>query len=704
MMVVRHRKAVLIALFLPLLFIAGALVFLIWGEVYAGRVLGGLSGSGGEPGVFARTSFVYAEDGTVAAELHGEIDRVPVPLEMVPEHVRAAFVAVEDERFYRHGGVDLKAVLRAAYQLGKSRRVTEGASTITQQVVKLYFLSPEQSLRRKIKEAALALELERRYSKDQILEFYLNRVYFGEGAYGIERAAKAYFNKEAAALDLPEGALLAALVQAPSAYDPYLNPEVAASRRNVVLEKMVRQGLVPEEAGREAQNSPLRLGGRVPEDHEGSFFIDYVIEEVIAAVGPEVYSRGGLKIYTTLEPVIQRKAEEVLARPGLFPSPEVETALAMVENGTGAIKALVGGRKYETGRGFNRATQLARQPGSAFKPIAVYAPAFEAGYGPDSLVSDAPFSAGGYEPRNSDGRYYGQISIRTALQWSRNSAAVWLLNRIGVDRGFEMAQKLGFDLVEEDRCLPLALGGLTKGVSPLQMAGAYAAFANRGVYIKPHAVKSIVGADGQELYRCPEGVAVMKPSTAGAVRDVLRTVVEAGTGYRAAVRGVPVAGKTGTVELPDTAEFRGLAGNKDAWFAGFTPRYTAAVWMGYDEKDMDRQHYLTSYGGNQPAEIFRLVMARVLNLDETQYNAVSPPEETETEQSVGEKSGAAGKNEGSSAKGPEEAKAKGPEEVKAPVTGEAAGNAAKEKKKPEAGTGGEAKQTPAAPSGPGKKP
>ena len=319
----------------------------------------------------------------------------------------------------------------------------------------------------------------------------------------------------------------------------------------------------------------LKNGLRETRNNRYSYFIDQVIEEAIAAVGEEKVFRGGLLIHTTLEQEIQSKAEDVFRRPGLFPAEKVEAALALVENETGAIKALVGGREYGMRRGFNRSTQMLRQPGSAFKPISVYAPAFELGYTPESIIHDTPFKAGNYEPRNSGGGFYGPISIRTAVQWSRNVAAVWLLNQIGVDRGYEFANKLGFELVEEDRCLPLALGGLTKGVSPLQMAGAYAAFASRGIYTKPYTIRSIETAAGENLYRHPEGVAVMKASTAEAIISVLRSAVESGTGYRAGIRGIDVAGKTGTTELPDTPVFQGLNGNKDAWFVGITPRYTA---------------------------------------------------------------------------------------------------------------------------------
>lgn len=597
-----------------LVFIFSALNILIWGYFYANSVFSTMSGDNPVTTSFDQTSFIYSENGTLIKEIHGEINRIPVPIEKIPKQVQQAFVAIEDERFYRHPGIDLKAIIRALYSYYKEGRVTEGASTITQQTMKMYFLTPEQSLWRKIKEAILALEFERRYSKDKVLELYLNRAYFGEGAYGIQTAAKVYFNKDSAQLNVAEGALLAALLQAPSSYDPYINPDYSIQRRNIVIEKMVMQGYLSGDPVEEALLAPLYLEDGREAQSNNSFFTDYIIDEAISAVGEEKVLKGGLKIYSTMEPDIQNKADQVFEQSYLFPNEKVEAAVALVENGTGAIKALVGGRTYVARHGFNRATQLARQPGSAFKPVAVYAPAFEAGYTPDSIVADTPFNAGNYEPKNSDGSFYGQISIKTAAQWSRNVAAVRLLNQIGVDKGYEMAGKLGFTLTEDDRCLPLALGGLTHGVSPLQMAGAYAAFANQGVYIKPYAIKYIEEPGGKIIYSHLQGTAVMKASTANAVKEVLRTAVASGTGFRAGIRGTEVAGKTGTTELPDTPVFKGSSGNKDAWFVGFTPSYTAAVWMGYDEKDMDRYHYLTSYGGNQPADIFRTIVAGVMGL------------------------------------------------------------------------------------------
>lgn len=630
MVLINWRKAFTVSGGILLVLLLLSTPLLIGGCIYASSVLSGFAGME-SLAALDQTSFLYDQNGNILTEIYDEMNRVPVQLGQIPLHVQRAFISIEDERFHSHHGIDLRAILRALVSYYKSGKITEGASTITQQTMKLLFLSPEQSLPRKVKEAFLALEFELRYSKDEILELYLNQIYFGEGAYGIQTASKTYFNKDCSELSLAEGALLAALVQAPSAYNPYVNPVVAVQRRNIVLDKMIQQGFITSEQGLEARQTVLSLKEEEAVDQRNSYFVDYILDEATALVGEGKLFKGGLKIHTTMEPEIQKKAEKVFERTNLFPDQKVQAALAMVENGTGAVKALVGGREYKTKRGFNRATQLLRQPGSAFKPIAVYAPAFELSYGANSIIADVPFKAGNYEPRNADGSYYGQISIRTAVQWSRNVAAVRLLNQIGIAPGYEMAQKLGFALAEEDRCLALALGGLTKGVSPLQMAGAYGAFANDGIFIKPFVINYIEDANGQIIYRHPEGVSVMKPSTAQAIKDVLRSAVDSGTGYRAGIYGAEVAGKTGTTELPDTAVFRGLNGNKDAWFVGFTPHYTAAVWMGYDEKDMDRQHYLTSYGGNQPAEIFRLVMANVMGLNEGIYVRYAAPAKREEE-------------------------------------------------------------------------
>ena len=618
----RLEKFLKVILFAVLLLIVAAIPLVIYGYNYANDVLDSFSAQKALSSSFASNSFIYEDNGDLLFEVHGEINRTPVSISKVPLHVRRAFVAIEDERYYKHRGVDLKAIIRASVDYAKKREISQGGSTITQQVIRMYFLTPEQTVQRKVREVVIALEFERHFDKDAILELYLNRVYFGEGAYGIQSASKVYFNKNAEDLSLEEGALLAALVQAPSRYDPYYNSEGVQWRRDTVLNKMNEQGFITNQQRVVAQGKPIELESAASMGNYNSFFVDYIMDEAIEVVSNDSFFEGGLRIYTTYEPEIQKKVEEVCARGELFPSDQLEVAVAMVENGTGEIKALIGGRQYLVTRGLNRATQLTRQPGSAFKPIAVYVPAFEMGYSPDSIIYDTPFVQAGYEPKNSGGGFYGAVSIRTAVQWSRNVAAVRLLNQIGINEGYDMSQKLGFSLVEDDRCLPLALGGLTNGVTPLQMAGAYSTFANEGVYIKPYTIKRIEDSDGKVIYEHPLGMAVMKASSAANITDVLRVVVNSGTGTMARLRGVQVAGKTGTTELPNTPEYRGINGNKDAWFVGYTEEYTVAVWLGFDEVNMSRRNYLTSYGGNQPAEIFRLTMASVLDIDSGRAGAI----------------------------------------------------------------------------------
>ncbi|MGQ9556402.1 MAG: PBP1A family penicillin-binding protein [Desulfurispora sp.] len=614
-----YRRLVLVAL-LTVLMCTAAFTYTFW---FLGRPT--------DARAVARNSFIYDAQGNVLYELHGEINRVPVELEQIPLPVRQAFIAIEDERFYQHPGVDIKAIFRALVGNITARRIAQGGSTITQQVIKTYYLSPERTFSRKLKEIFLALSFERTHSKDEILEMYLNRIYLGEGAYGVQAAARSYFNKDVGQLTLAQGALLAGLTRAPSLYDPYVNPDLALQRRNTVLSKMLEQGLIDREQYNQALAEPLNL--QRPEKNQQSqkyaFYIDQVISEAIARLkdmgGDDLVFNGGLQIKTAFEPALQEAAEEAFARAG-FADNLMQGALVLVDNRTGAIKAVIGGRQHEARLGFNRATSLRRQPGSTFKPLAVYGPAFEMGYGPGSLIKDIPQRYGdGYAPRNADGSYYGDIPITVAVQWSRNAAAVWLLNEIGVERGMEFARRLGIDLVPEDAHLPLALGGLTRGVSPLQMAGAYAAFANGGLYCEPHAIEQIIDAQGNILYQAPVPRRVMQQSTAEKMTDVLQNAVRAGTGRRAYVPGVLVAGKTGTTELPKTAVFRGLSGNKDAWFVGYTDRFTCAVWVGYDEKDMDRSHYLRFYGGGLPASIFHDLIFRIYKPEEPITRDSEPP-------------------------------------------------------------------------------
>lgn len=576
----------------------------------------------------AMTTFIYDKDGQLVEELHGEQNRIVVPLEKIPKDLQNAVIATEDARFYQHHGVDLKAILRALWINLRSGSIREGGSTITQQLAKNAFIeNPERTLKRKIQEALMAIELERTYTKEEILESYLNIVYLGPGTYGVEAAARLYFGKSVSDLDLAECAMLAGLIQSPANYDPRSkgNEEAAKNRQAQVLNNMVKYGYITPEQAEKAKAEKLEYREASKTQAEKfPYFIDAVIDEagrLLESQGIEAAElyRGGLKIYTTLDTKIQAEMEKVYQDKSNFPpsSPDrlIESAMVVLDPRTGEVRGLVGGRDYTTRRGFNRAIQAERQPGSTIKPLVVYAPALEKGYPPAFVIDDVPVTYPGtpkpFTPVNYDGRYRGLISMREAVRWSVNIPAVKMLNSIGIDTGYEFGRRLGLPLKPEDRNLALALGGLTTGVSPLQMAAAYGAFANQGVYITPHFVTRITDRNGQDLIvNKPQRREVMSEQVAYLMTDMLETVVMAGTGKNAQI-GRPAAGKTGTTSLPDTPEYRGLKGEKDAWFVGYTPELVGAVWMGYDKTDP--KHYLKSVaGGGYPALIWKKVIGAAL--------------------------------------------------------------------------------------------
>jgi len=557
----------------------------------------------------SETTVIYDKYGHPAAKVFAEENRSPVSLRELPPYLPDAFIAVEDERFYEHFGIDLRAIGRAAIANIKGGLGTEGGSTITQQLVKNAFLSPEKTLKRKIQEAILAIELERHYSKEEILEFYLNKIYFGHGAYGVQAAAQLYFGKDAQDLTLAESAMLAGIVRSPNNYNPLSNPELAKKRQELVLDLMAEQGKISPQEAEAAKKEDLKIQEKSSKNfYQYPYFIDYVISETEKILQQQGLSRetaqnmiyrGGLKIHTSLNPRIQKKMEEVFADDSYFPPDQqgkkVQAAMVLIDHHTGEIQALVGGRDYSQLRAFNRATQAKRQPGSAIKPIVVYAPALEKGYTTALVLDDVPVTFGKKTFENYDHRYRGLIPMRVAVQWSINTYAVKLLHLIGVEYAFNFAKKLGITSLDpvRDKNLSLALGGITYGVSPLEMAGAYSAFANKGVYIAPHTVRKIVDRDGITIYEAhPQRRVVMSEQTAYIMTDLLRTVVSKGTGWRAQLNR-PVAGKTGT-----TSE------DVDAWFVGYTPEFTAAVWMGFDKE----ARMYNVYGGTYPAKIWKAVM------------------------------------------------------------------------------------------------
>ncbi|MBQ3078376.1 MAG: PBP1A family penicillin-binding protein [Clostridia bacterium] len=517
----------------------------------------------------------------------------------IPEMVKNAFVACEDERFYTHAGVDIRRIFSAFINNVKAMRMKEGASTITQQLIKLTHLTPDKTISRKANEAFLALQLERVLTKDEILVSYMNTVYFGSGAYGVESAARTYFGKSTNALTLSEAALLAGIIKAPSAYSPDKSPDKALERRGYVLKKMLELGYITEDAYNRADNEPLMLH-KNPNKNEYGWYRDLVIDEACRALhitSDELYV-SGYTIYTGMDPVYQKKAEDLFAESQNFPSDaedgeKVQSALSVLDSETGRIMAAVGGREYEVERGFHRAYQMKRQPGSVFKPISVYAAAIDRYHlSPSSIIDDTKRTFdGGYEPRNASDHYYGLVTLREALSKSLNVASVNLIEFTSVKSAGEYAINMGIELSESDNGLSLALGSLTNGVTPLELTGAYAALSNGGLSIEPHAIYMIKDREGNVVYRyVPKYKQVMSEDSAYLITSMLRTAAAEGSAKELSKSGVPIAGKTGTVSMQE-------GGNRDIWAAAYTPEITACVWMGFDNPD--NQHMLpASYGGS----------------------------------------------------------------------------------------------------------
>ncbi|GAB7389076.1 transglycosylase domain-containing protein [Bacillaceae bacterium] len=561
----------------------------------------------------SETSIIYDQNGQEVSKLYVE-NREYVTLDQIPPYLIDAIVVTEDVRFYEHSGVDPVAILRALYKDIRAGGKVEGGSTITQQLAKNMFLHHEKTFLRKTQEAMIAMALERKYSKQQILEMYLNRIFFGHAVYGVQTAAQFYFGKDVSELSLSEAAMLAALPKAPNTYSPFKNPEKAIERRNLVLSLMeenyevLRSGVTKEEIER-AKREELELNQEPQKENIHQAYIDYVVQEAVEKFGipeDELY-RGGYKIYTYLNPKVQQAIFDVYQNPEYFPpdgpKERVESAMVVVDPQTGGIVGMMGGRDYKA-KGWNHA--LAKhQPGSTFKPIAVYAPALENGWKPYDLLEDSRQSFNGYEPRNYDGRYRGQVTMMEAVRLSLNVPAVWLLNEIGIDKSLEYVKKFDIRLEPEDRNLAIALGGLTKGVSPLEMAQAYTAFVRYGTMAEAHAIVRIESADETIIAEAkPQYKEVLHPQSAYYMHEMLEEAVRSGTG-RAARIDRPVAGKTGTTQLP------GVDGaDKDGWFVGYTPEYVGAVWLGFERPD--RQHVMYN-ASRYAANIFGEVMERALD-------------------------------------------------------------------------------------------
>lgn len=592
------------------IFTVFAILFLVMFIVGTGTVLAMLRGTPElDPELLKDpvSSTILDKDDEEVATMFGVENREIVSIQEIPKLVQDATLAIEDVRFYDHFGLDIRRIFGAVLANVREGYGSEGASTISQQVIKRSFLTPEKTMKRKIQEAYLALKLEQRYSKEQILEMYLNKIYYGKGAYGIKTAAETYFQKELDELTVSEAALLAGLPQRPHYLDPTTNPEAAEKRRNTVIAAMLKYGFINEAEAEEAKAVKVEDMLNVKEKEESKYeaFIDQVFKEVEQIDGlsaTDIYE-SGLTIYTTLDVNSQEYVEEILADDSNFPDEQFQAGIVLLDTETGAVRAIGGGREADEDekveRGWNYATDARRQPGSAIKPIIAYGPVIEhLKWSTAKLIKDEKLVINGSEIRNWDRSHRGQVAMRDALEWSYNVPAVNAFLEVGADKAKEFAEGLGIEFAEDEIVTPAyAIGGFEHGVSPLQLAGAYAAFGNEGIYNKPHLVRKIVFPDGREIDTTPEPVAAMSEYTAYMVTDMLKTVVQSGTGTRGRVPSLPMAGKTGTTNLK-----KGIVGNgtSDGWFAGYTTRFTAAVWTGY--KETTQETFISNEIGSRVAQ------------------------------------------------------------------------------------------------------
>ena len=560
-----------------------------------------------DPQAPLQSAFLYSDDGTMFARVNAEERRVIVPLQRVPLEVRQAFLAAEDERFYEHSGIDALAIGRAIWEDLTGGRF-QGGSTITQQLVRNTsdpYVGREKTIGRKIREAVMALRLERRYSKDRILEMYLNQIYFGEGAYGIETAAQEYFGRHVWKLDLSQAATLAGLVASPSRYNPRAEPEASLLRRDWVLERMVTVGYITRQEAAEAKAQRVVVVPREPQESQAAYFVDWLTRDIRRRHGADALYRGGLNIETTLDLDLQHAAERAIA--GVLNQPgDPQAALVSIDVKTGGILAMVGGRDFHRSQ-VNLATGqggTGRQAGSAFKPF-VLAAALQNGISPYD-VYPAPGSitiqgdGGPWPVSNFGGSSYGSLSVRSATVSSVNTVYAQLIEEVGPEAVVEVAHSMGIrsDLPE---VLSLTLG--TAEVTPLDMTSAFATFASGGIYRRPTGVRWITDSRGQTVERADAGGRRAIPeNVASQVTDILLDVVAGGTGTGAAIPGVAVAGKTGTTQ-----------NHADAWFCGYTSEVATCVWIGYarGQVPMTNVHGIAVTGGSLPAAIWRAFMSQV---------------------------------------------------------------------------------------------
>lgn len=564
----------------------------------------------------SETSYVYDAKGALLDSVHDEANRKVVDFDEVSPHLKRAVLAIEDSYYYTHSGINPSGIGRAFLANIGAGSTVQGGSTVTMQLVKNLFLSPERTISRKLVEVVLAMRIEQIFAKDDIFALYLNQVYWGHNTYGAETAAQSYFKKSAKDLSIAEAAMMAGLIQAPESFSPFVDYQTAKQRQQIVLARMRQLGWITPEEQAEAKAQPIRLGEITSfSSSQAPFVTDAVLQELTEQFGAESMAKGGMRIQTTIDLSLQRIAEETVSDSyyrffggGAYAD---EMALVAVDPRTHFVKALVGGVNYESSE-FNRVVQSRRQPGSAFKPFVYYA-AFASGkYTPDSMINDSPVSYPDgyniYTPRNYDGSFMGSIPLRKALEMSRNVPAIKLGQAVGINRIVEIARTLGIKSpMDPVTALPLGAVDLT----PLELVGAYATFANYGWHSDPTLIMQVTDSNGNVLLdNTPKPQLVLDPWASAALTNVLQGVISQGTATNAQI-GRPAAGKTGTTDS-----------QRDVWFVGYVPQLAAAVWVGNDDyRPLSRG----ATGGGYAAPVWRNFMIQALQ-DEPVENFRPPSE------------------------------------------------------------------------------
>ena len=566
------------------------------------------------------TTTIYDYKGKKAGSLYSQKGSF-VEYNKISPNIRNAVISTEDRTFWTNPGFSIKGMARAGVNLIIHHgQITGGGSTLTQQLAKNSLLTQQQTFSRKLEELFFAIEINHVYSKKDILTMYLNNAYFGNGVWGVQDASRKYFGKNASDVTVGEAATLAGILRSPSYYNPIDHMANALSRRNLVLSLMASNGKITQQEAKAASQTGLELHDtfKNKDGYRYPYFFDAVVDEAINRYGlkEEAVMNRGLKIYTTLNQNYQGQLQDKFEQSWLFPQSatdgtQVQGASVVMDPTTGAVRAVIGGRGKHVFRGYNRATQMKRQPGSSIKPLAVYSPALQNGYHYDSELSNKlqKFGKNNYEPRNVDNQYSDKIPMYQALAQSKNVPAVWLLDKIGVNKGVQSVENFGIKVPKDDQNLALALGGLSSGVSPLQMARAYSAFANKGnLPNNSYFITKITDASGKVLAENNNTGThrIISANTAKEMTTMMLGVFQNGTAQSAQPNGFRVAGKTGSTEVPNSYGF----GTKDQWIVGYTPDIVMATWVGFDRTNQD--HYMHGVSETGITRLYKAEMEGIL--------------------------------------------------------------------------------------------